>query len=109
MLNKNFIYKYPFLRYFLNKYVLILLFFIIWMLFLDNYSYLEHRILNKEIKELENNIEYYQTEINKDSIQIKKLNNIHTVEHYGREKYYMKRNNEDLYIKIGRASCRERV
>ncbi len=98
MFTKKSLYKYPFLRILLNKYILILLFFIIWMLFLDNYSYLEHRLLNKEIKELKNNIEYYKTEIKKDSIQIKKLNNIDNVEQYAREKYYMKRNNEDIYI-----------
>ena len=78
--------------------MLVLLGFIIWMLFLDNYSYLEHRVLNKEINELEDNIEYYKTEIKKDSIRIKKLKNPDQIEKYAREKYYMKRENEDIYI-----------
>ncbi len=68
------------------------------MLFLDNYSYLEHRLLNKEINELEDNINYYKTEIKKDSIRIKKLKNSDQIEKYAREKYYMKRENEDIYI-----------
>lgn len=52
--------RYPFLKFLGNRYVLVLLFFIIWMLFLDNYSYLDHRILNNEIDELEDNINYYK-------------------------------------------------
>lgn len=95
---KNIIARFPFLRYLGNKYILVLLAFAIWMLFLDNYSYLEHRVLNKEINELEDNIDYYKTEIKNDSIRIKKLKNPDQIEKYAREKYYMKRENEDIYI-----------
>lgn len=90
--------KYPFFKIIGNKYVLVLLLFIVWMLFLDNYSYLEHRILDKEINELENNKNYYINEKNKDSIQIKKLQNPDQIEKYAREKYYMKKDSEDVYI-----------
>lgn len=68
------------------------------MLILDNNSQIEHRVLNKQIEELEDNINYYQTEIRKDSIRIKKLKNPDQIEKYAREKYYMKRENEDIYI-----------
>ena len=95
---KDILNKYPFLRYLGNRYALVLLGFIIWILFLDNYSYLEHRVLNKEINELEDNIDYYKTEIKNDSIRIKKLKNPDQIEKYAREKYYMKRENEDIYI-----------
>ena len=40
--------------------IFILLFFITWILFLDNYSYLDQRVLNKQIEELEDNKKYYQ-------------------------------------------------
>jgi cell division protein FtsB len=90
--------QYPFLKIFGNRYVMVTLFFTIWMLFLDNYSYLEQRILNKEIEELEDNKTYYQDEIRKDKARIKKLKNPGQVEKYAREKYYMKRENEDIYI-----------
>lgn len=90
--------QYPFLKIFGNRYVLVLLFFSIWMLFLDNYSYLEHRVLNQEISELEDNKTYYQEEIRKDNENIKKLKNPGQIEKYAREKYYMKRENEDIYI-----------
>jgi cell division protein FtsB len=81
-----------------NRYILVLIFFVIWMLFLDNYSYLEHRVLNQEIDEIEDNIDYYKAEIKKDSASIKHLKNDDRVEKFAREKYYMKRENEDIYI-----------
>lgn len=95
---KNSIEKRPWLRFLGNRYVLVLLFFISWMLFLDNYSYFDHRILNNEIEELENNKQYYQEEIRKDQENIKLLKNPDQVEKYAREKYYMKRDSEDIYI-----------
>jgi cell division protein DivIC len=88
----------PVLKFLSNKYVLVLVFFIVWMLFLDTYSYLEHRWLDKEINELENNREYYQNEITKDKKSIKTLKNPHQIEKYAREKYYMKKDSEDIYI-----------
>ena len=95
---KDIINRYPFLKYIGNRYVIVLLFFLLWMLFLDNYSYLEHRVLDKEIDELEDNIDYYKSEIYQDSIRIKKLKNPDQIEKYAREQYYMKRENEDVYI-----------
>lgn len=68
------------------------------MIFLDNYSYFEHRILDKQIDELEDNISYYKKEIAEDSLKIKKLKNTDQIEKYAREKYYMKRANEDVYL-----------
>lgn len=37
-------------------------------------------------------------EIKEDSIKIKKLKNTDQIEKYAREKYYMKRENEDIYL-----------
>lgn len=95
---KEVVKKNAFLRFLSNKYVLVLLFFSVWMLFLDNYSYLNHRLLNKEIDELEENKEYYLEEIKKDKKNIKILKNPHQVEKFAREKYYMKKDSEDIYI-----------
>ena len=88
----------PWFKFLSNKYVWVLLFFLIWMLFLDNYSYYDHRFLDNQIQELETNKEYYQQEIKKDQENIKKLNNPDQIEKYAREKYYMKKDSEDIYI-----------
>lgn len=85
-------------RFLRNKYVWVLLFFVVWMIFLDNYSWLNHQELNKQIDELEENKLYYKEEIQRDSRSIKLLKNPDQVEKYAREKYYMKRDSEDIYI-----------
>lgn len=90
--------KYPVLKILGNRYVLVIIFFIVWILFLDNYSYLEHRVLDKKIEELEENRDYYVNEIKKDSTSIRELNDPNQTEKYAREKYYMKREDEDIYI-----------
>ena len=81
-----------------NKYVWVSLSFIIWMVFLDNYSYFEHRFLDKQIDGLEENASYYEGEIKKDKENIKQLKNPMQTEKYAREKYYMKKDSEDIYI-----------
>lgn len=88
----------PWFKFLSNKYVWVLLFFCAWMLFLDNYSYFDHRILNNEIEELEDNKRYYQEEIMRDKQSIKMLKDSNFVEKYAREKYYMKKDSEDVYI-----------
>jgi cell division protein DivIC len=95
---KNLTDSYPVLKILGNRYVIVLVFFTVWMLFLDNTSYLEQRILNKQLDELEDNKKYYQDEIKKDEENIKLLKNPDQIEKYAREKYYMKRDSEDIYI-----------
>ena len=90
--------KHSILKIISNKYVLVILFFVVWMLFLDNYSYIEHRVLDKQIDELEDNQTYYQEEIKHDNQKIKLLKNTDQVEKYAREKYFMKKDSEDIYI-----------
>ncbi len=95
---KNLTDAYPILKILGNRYVIVTVFFVIWMVFLDNTSYIEHSVLNKQLNELEDNKKYYQDEIKKDKKNIKLLKNPDQIEKYAREKYYMKRNSEDIYL-----------
>ncbi len=88
----------PVFAIFLNKYVLIILVFIIWMFFLDTNSWFIHRELDQEIKELKDNKEYYKKEIVKDQKSIKTLKDSNELEKFAREEYFMKRDNEEIYI-----------
>jgi cell division protein FtsB len=47
---------------------------------------------------LEDNANYYKEEIKKDQENIKQLKNSEQIEKYAREKYYMKKDSEDIYI-----------
>ena len=80
------------------KYLLILGAFIFWMTFLDTNSILIHAELNREIKKLKKRKDALTEEINKDQTLIRKLENIDSLEHYGREKYNLKKDNEDIFI-----------
>lgn len=88
----------PWFKWISNKYIWVLLFFCTWMVFLDNYSYFDHRVLDKQIEDLEDNSAYYEQEIKKDQKNIKQLKNSEQIEKYAREKYYMKKDSEDIYI-----------
>ena len=80
------------------KYLLILLAFIVWMTFLDTNSLLIHAELNREIKKLKNKRNALSEEILKDRSLIKKLNNMDSLEHFAREEYNLKKENEDIFI-----------
>ena len=81
-----------------NKYVLILLVFITWMVFFDENSMINHRELDKEIDKLEKTNDYYREEIEKDRKVIDNLNNPDSLEKYAREEYKMKRENEEIFL-----------
>ena len=80
------------------KYLIILSAFLIWMTFLDNNSLLIHNELNQEIKKLKSRKDALSKEISDDQNLIEKLQNIDSLEHYGRENYNLKKDNEDIFI-----------
>lgn len=88
----------PIIKIITNKYVIILSVFIIWMVFFDENSLLNHMEFNKEIDKLESEKEYYKSEIYKDSTLIQKLENKKEQEKFAREQYHMKKENEEIYL-----------
>lgn len=87
-----------YLKPFKNFYIVGLIAFVIWMLFFDTHSLLLHRDLNKDINALENEKKYYKSEMKKDNKAIKELSTDKGVEKKARETYYMKKENEEIYI-----------
>ncbi len=81
-----------------STYILILIFFAVWMLFFDTNSYLIHRELDEDIKALEENQEFYKNEIEKDKVFLNKMKDSNEIEKYAREKYYLKKEGEDIFI-----------
>ncbi len=90
--------KNKIVRFISNKFVIILALFLVWMVFFDENSFLNHRELDKEIDNLEKSNEYYKEQIDEDKKVIKNLNDPDSLEKYAREQYKMKRDNEDIYI-----------
>lgn len=81
-----------------NKYLLVSLIFVVWMLFLDTNSWLIHHELNQDREELLDNRAYFLREIEKDNRTLKRLNDSVEIEKFARENYYMKRPNEEIFI-----------
>ncbi|PRX54221.1 FtsB family cell division protein [Flagellimonas meridianipacifica] len=81
-----------------NMYILVLTIFVIWMAFFDTNSMLIHLELRKEIKKLEKQKEFLKDEIAKDKEVLEKLSDSSELEKFAREKYYMKKENEEIFL-----------
>lgn len=92
------VFKNKILKPFKNIFLLIIIFFIIWMFFFDTNSWLIHHELNTDIEALQTQKKYYQKEIKKDNKTIKELNTNEGLEKFAREEYYIKRDNEEIFI-----------
>jgi cell division protein DivIC len=88
----------PIIKFITNRYVIILSIFIVWMVFFDENSLLNHHEFNKEIEKLDNEKKYYESQINEDKELINKLKDKEQLEKFAREEYNMKKENEDIYI-----------
>jgi cell division protein FtsB len=97
MFLKN-IKQHRYLKHLFNPYIAVILAFAIWMLFFDDNSLLFHQELNTIIKEKNAEIELYKIEIEKDKKDIHRLSNDENLENFAREEYYMKKDNEEIYI-----------
>ena len=85
-------------KYVLNRYVLILIGFAVWMYFFDDNSVVIHNELNNDIKKLQSSIDFYQKEIKKDKKIMDDHKDPEKLERYARETYQMKKENETIYI-----------
>lgn len=81
-----------------NKYLLVTVAFIFWMLFLDSNSWLVHHELNTEIDDLNKNKNYYLDQISNDKAIMNKLDDSLELEEFARREYFMKRDNEEIFI-----------
>jgi cell division protein FtsB len=87
-----------FFKFFSNIYILISTVFLIWILFLDSNSVVVNIKLKSQINDLENKINQLQKEIEIDKKLIATLKNLDSLEKYGREKHFMKKQNEEIFI-----------
>jgi len=82
-----------------NKYLLALTCFIVWMLFCDRDDLFTQLERKRELAAIKESKDYYAESIKEDRNFSKNLQfNASAIEKLGREKYLMKRDNEDLFI-----------
>ena len=97
---------WPWLR---NKYVLTIAVFTIWMLFFDQNNVVDRIRMGAEIRQLEDDREYYLEQIQKDSARLSELTtNKENLEKYAREQFLMKKANEDVFVVIEETDKKEK-
>lgn len=86
----------PFLR---DKYLLTIIFFIVWLLLLDSNNLIARYKEMKNLNKLKADREYYAKRIEEDKNKLQELktDNIN-LEKFAREQYRMKKPDEDLFI-----------
>ena len=87
-----------FIKFFKNPMVFIVLIFVIWMIFFDTNSLIIHNELSNDIDKLNEQKKYYNNEINKDKSELNLLQTDSGLEKYAREKLFMKKENEDIFL-----------
>jgi cell division protein DivIC len=89
----------PFLGLFKNKYFVSVVVFVVWISFFDRNDLFTQYDRKKELQKLEKSKDYYETEITSTKKELRDLNNNPTVlEKFAREKFFLKRPNEEIFI-----------
>jgi cell division protein FtsB len=82
-----------------SKYVISLIAFLVVIVFLDKNDLFTQLDRKRELRELQQTKSHYSTQIEAEKKELEQLkNNPATIEKYAREKYLMKRENEDLFL-----------
>lgn len=82
-----------------NKFFLVTVVFFAWLIFFDKNDLLSHYEYHQQLKKLKMERDFYQKETDKVTQELDQLStNPRELEKFGREKYMMKRDNEDVYI-----------
>lgn len=82
-----------------NKYLVATIAFLVWMLFFDRNDFFNQRERRQHLYKLQESKEYFTNEIIKERKFSEELkNNPAVIEKIAREKYLMKRDNEDLFL-----------
>jgi len=82
-----------------NRYFVVSLAFVIWMLFFDQRDFFLQRERNAELQKVEAAKKYYQQEIDNTQKQLQNLqSNPVAIEKYARERYLLRREGEEVYL-----------
>ena len=87
------------LPYIKNKYVITFVAFVVWISFFDKNDLVSQIELRNEVKKLETEQTWLVNEVKKNQSDMKELQtNPQTLEKFAREKYMMKKDNEDVFV-----------
>lgn len=82
-----------------NKYLIAVLVFLVWLLIFDRNSLIDRMRYIRTLHDLEDEKQYYIERIDKDSRRLNELKtNNENLEKFAREQYFMKKENEDVFV-----------
>ncbi len=82
-----------------NKYVLSIICFVIWIAFFDDNNFIVQYHYRQKLAEIRHDEQFYKDEIEKNNRELHYLTSSKkNLETYAREKYLMKKPNEDIFI-----------
>jgi len=88
-----------FLHLFKNKYFLVSTVFLVWMVFFDRNDLFSQYEYHQQVSKLKQERDFYQKETAKVHQDLDELSsNKEKLEKFAREKYLMKRDNEDVFV-----------
>ena len=91
-----------------NKYVIAVVAFVVWILFFDRNDVFTQWERKTELKKLETSKQYYQDEIASIKKELSDMDNDPAIiEKIAREKFYLKKANEDVFIVVPNNSTKE--
>ncbi len=87
------------LNFFKNKYIIAGIVFIVWITFFSQYDIISQKKQREELSEMKRKISYLDDEIKKLQDEKEALkSNPEAIEKYSREKYFMKKKNETIFV-----------
>jgi cell division protein DivIC len=82
-----------------NKYLIATVLFLVFLVFFDDRDLVSNYRHTRQLKALKQSKQYYEDEITKTRQELKQLRtDAALLEKYAREKYLMKRDNEDIFL-----------
>ena len=88
-------------RILINKYLLTTVAFVVWMVFFDSNNLLTRNKIQEKLDALNLEKQFYLDEVRRDSTLTEQLlTDSSQLEKYARERYLMKKENEDLYLVV---------
>ncbi len=83
----------------INKYLIALACFVVWIMFFDENNLIQHKQNQKELALLEEQVAFYKHKIEADKRKLIELQtNDENLEKFAREQFLMKKADEDIYV-----------
>lgn len=84
-----------------NKYFIATMVFVVWLGFFDQNNFVHQQSLRSELHKIKKERQFYLDEIHRDTkTYLEVVSNNERLEKFAREKYLMKRDNEDIFLVV---------